>query len=88
MAWNHDIRDIPATTTADDKDYPQEERERQSICCRWLLRKAFGMQSLAYVVLLKGRQGQCEESGNGFDTAPEPTEPLPPAKGKWLAKEN
>ena len=33
-------------------------------------------------------KGQREESGNGSDTAPEPTEPLPPAKGKWLANEN
>ena len=36
---------------------------------------------------MEGRE-QCEESGNGTDTAPEPTEPLPPAKGKRLANEN
>ena len=36
---------------------------------------------------MEGRE-QCEESGNGTDTAPEPTEPRPPAKGKWLANEN
>ena len=36
---------------------------------------------------MEGRE-QCEESGHGSDTAPEPTEPLPLAKGKWLANAN
>ena len=36
---------------------------------------------------MEGRE-QCEDSEYGTDTAPEPTEPLPPAKGKWLANES
>ena len=36
----------------------------------------------------KSGREQCINSGNGFNTALEPTEPLPPAKGRWLANEN
>ena len=53
-------------------------------CCRDCGQSA-GLASSALLCCRKTGKGQYEKKG---DTAPEPTELLPPAKGRWLAKEH